>query len=182
MIANYGICRHCNELIENDSILWRDVDGHSFSLIPASDGEGFVFHKHTAFTDENYTSLGKYANLDSEILDSLAMEGYASDALGDQSTFGFYDLFAEYNAILYSRPDGSVSATFYDSAETTQFAWGSLEREYAEFDSEDDDYPCDCGAITYRCDCNDGPVAYYNEYGDDHYEYESGAYESDLWD
>lgn len=163
MIANYGICSNCSELIDETSGIWRDIDGHSFALIPSSDGMGFVFHRHAPFTDETYNSFGKYQNLDSEILDSLAMHGYATDALGDQSTFGFYDLFVEYNAILYSRPDGSVSATFYDSAETTQFAWGSLEREYAEFDSEDDE-----------------PL--YDEYGDDEYQYESGAYESDLWD
>lgn len=38
-----------------------------------------------------------------------------------------------------------------------------IKREYAEFDSEDDE-----------------PL--YDEYGDDVYQYESGAYESDLWD
>lgn len=160
MIANYSICAACSELIDNSSGIWRDIDGHSFELLPSSDGMGFVYHRHAPFTDENYSSLGKYANLDSEILDSLAMHGYASDALGDQSTFGFYDLFSEYNAILYSRPDGSVAAVFYDSVELTNKAWESVVADYEEFDSEDDDYPCDCGAITYQCDCNDYAVPY----------------------
>lgn len=167
MIANYGICASCTELIDNSSGIWRDIDGNSFELISSTDG-GFVYHRHTPFTDETYTSLGKYANLDSKILDSLAMHGYASDSLGDQATFGFYDLFSEYNAILYSRPDGSVIVTFYNSAETTQFAWGSLEREYAEFDSEDDEPLYD--EYAYES------IAY--EYGDDEYGYESTAYET----
>lgn len=163
MIANYNICEKCTELIDNSSGIWRDIDGHSFSLIPLTGTGQFIYHRHTPMDEQAYRSHGKYDSLDAEILDALAMEGYASDSLGDQSTFGFYDLFSDYNAILYSRSDGSVTVTFYDSAETTEFAWGSLEKEYEEFDSEDDE-----------------PL--YDEYGDDEYAYESGAYESDLWD
>lgn len=159
MIANYGICSVCLELIENKADMWRDIDGHSFSL--TAEGDGFRYHVHSAVIEENYNSLGKYANLDTEILDCLAMEGYASDSVGDQSTFGFFDLFSDYRAILVSDSDGSVRAMFYDSDEMLERAWNSTVEAYDEF-------------------ADDEPL--YDEYGDDEYAYESGAYESDLWD
>lgn len=176
-IANYGICVSCNELIENDSVMWRDIDGHSFSLV--SEGTGFRHHIHTPILEENYSSLGKYDSLDAEILDSLAMEGYASEAIGDQSTFGFFDLFPDYRAILISHPDGSVTVTRFDNDETMMRIWDDIVSDYDQF-SDDDDIPCDCGAITYQCDCNNYNV--YCDDGYDEYAYESGAYESDLWD
>lgn len=158
-IANYGICVSCNELIENDSVMWRDIDGHSFSIV--SEGTGFRHHIHTPILEENYSSLGKYDSLDAEILDSLAMEGYASEAIGDQSTFGFFDLFPDYRAILISHPDGSVTVTRFDNDETMMRIWDDIVSDYDQFS---DDEPL------------------YDEYGDDDYAYESGAYESDLWD
>lgn len=161
MIANYGICSNCSELIDETSGIWRDIDGHSFALIPSSDGMGFVFHRHSPFTDENYKSLGKYDSLDAEILDSLAMHGYANESLGDQSTFGFFDFFPDYRAILISHPNGSVTVTRFDDDETMLRIWGDIEADYANWD---DDEPL------------------YDEYGDGDYAYESGAYESDLWD
>lgn len=158
-IANYGICVSCNELIENDSVMWRDIDGHSFSLV--SEGTGFRHHVHTPILEENYKSLGKYDSLDAEILDSLAMHGYANESLGDQSSFGFFDFFPDYRAILISHPHGSVTVTRFDDDETMLRIWGDIEVDYANWD---DDEPL------------------YNEYGDGDYAYESGAYESDLWD
>ena len=159
MIANYGICVTCYELIENKAGMWRDVDGHSFSL--DAEGNGFRYHVHSAVKEENYSSHGKYANLDTEILDCLAMLGYASDGVGDQSTYGFFDLFSDYRAILISESDGFVRASFYDSDEALEKAWNSTVEGYEEY-------------------ADDEPL--YDEYGDGEYAYESGAYESDLWD
>lgn len=162
MIANYGICLHCSELIENNSIMWRDIDGHSFSLKAKDDG--FVYHVHSPVSEENYSSLGKYSCLDAEILDALAMEGFETAYTGDQDTFGFFDFFPDYRAILCSHSNGSVAVAFYDSDEMLNIAWNSLVENYEEFSDDSDDEPL------------------YDEYGDDQYAYESGAYESDLWD
>jgi hypothetical protein len=158
MIANYGICAQCSELIENKSIVWRDIDGHSFSLKAKDDG--FVYHVHSPIQEGNYSSLGKYSCLDAEILDALAMEGYASDSVGDQSTIGFYDLFSDYRAILTSHTDGSVTVNFYGDDNTVNVVWRHIMTDCAIADDE--------------------PL--YDEYGDDEYAYESGAYNSDLWD
>jgi hypothetical protein len=158
MIANYGICLHCSELIENNSVMWRDIDGHSFSL--DSMGDGFIYHVHSPMVEEKYNSLGKYSCLDAEILDALAMEGYASDSVGDQSTIGFYDLFSDYRAILTSHTDGSVTVNFYGDDNTVNVVWRHIMTD------------CDIA--------DDEPL--YDEYGDDQYAYGSGAYESDLWD
>lgn len=163
MIANYGICAQCSDLIENKAGMWRDIDGHSFSLDLNNEG-GFVYHVHSAITEEKYNSLGKYSCLDAEILDALAMEGYASDSVGDQPTFGFYDFFPDYRAILVSYSNGSVDVVFYDSDEMLNKAWNSISEDYDEFSDDSDDEPL------------------YDEYGDDEYAYESGAYNSDLWD
>jgi hypothetical protein len=111
--------------------------------------------------EETYRGHGKYQSLDAEILDSLAMEGYATDSVGDQSTFGFYDLFPEYRAILVSESDGFVRVMFYDSDEMLERVWRETVESYVEY-------------------ADDEPL--YDEYGDDQYAYESGAYESDLWD
>jgi hypothetical protein len=161
MIANYGICLHCSDLIENkEGSMWRDIDGHSFSLVPLTGTGQFTYHVHSPIVEGTYKGHGKYQNLDAEILDSLAMEGYASDSVGDQATYGFYDLFSDYRAILISESDGFVRVAFYDSDEMLEMAWNSTVEGYTEYDDE--------------------PL--YDEYGDDEYAYESGAYESDIWD
>lgn len=177
-IANYGICVHCSELIENDSVMWRDIEGHSFSLTPLTGTGQFIYHVHAPMDEQTYKGHGKYDSLDAEILDSLAMEGYAPDSVGDQSTFGFFDLFPDYRVILTSHPDGSVTVTRFDNDETMMRIWDDIVSDYDQF--SDDDIPCDCGAITYQCDCNNYNV--YCDDGYDEYAYESGAYESDLWD
>src|ERR1700741_232523 len=161
MIANYGICALCSDLVENkEGNMWRDIDGHSFSLTALTGTGQFTYHMHTPMSAETYKGHGKYDSLDAEILDSLAMEGYASDSVGDQPTFGFFDLFSDYRAILISHPDGSVSVSFYEDDETIQRIWNDIVSDY---DSFSDDEPL------------------YDEYGDDEYAYESGAYESDIW-
>jgi len=163
MIANYGICVSCCDLIENkEGSMWRDIEGHSFSLTPLTGTGQFLFHVHTPMDEETYKGHGKYDSLDAEILDSLAMEGYASDSVGDQSTFGFFDLFSDYRAILISHPDGSVTISRFDDDETMNRVWSDILADYDQWDNDDE------------------PL--YDEYGDDVYQYESGAYESDLWD
>lgn len=141
--------------------MWRDIDGHSFSLVPLNGTGQFTYHVHAPMVEETYRGHGKYQSLDAEILDSLAMEGYATDSVGDQSTFGFYDLFPEYRAILVSESDGFVRVMFYDSDEMLERVWRETVESYVEY-------------------ADDEPL--YDEYGDDQYAYESGAYESDLWD
>lgn len=161
MIANFGICSICTDLIEDRAGMWRDPDGHSFSL--DSEGDGFRYHVHTPISEENYTSQ-KYSHINAEILDNLAMLGYAHESLGDQSTFGFFDFFPDYLMILTSHPDGSVTVTEFEDNATVYRIWGDIERDYLNWEDEDDyDFM-------------------YDDNGDDHYAYESGAYESDLWD
>ena len=162
MIANYGICRNCTDLIENKAGLWRDIDGHSFSLMPIEETGQFVYHVHSPMEEKTYRGVGKYSCLDAEILHCLSLLGYGSEETGEADTFGFYEFFPDYSAILTEDSQGFVSVKRYDDAYRAQDEWNCLSGEYSDFlDSEE-------AELEYER--RDIDASYYDEYDSDLYD------------
>lgn len=95
-----------------------------------------------------YPNLGKYEG-ELLLVEHLDNSDGANDELGDTETFGHYQFFdvSNWNAeeeggtidsdvkavILETNSVGFVTATYYETVEEANMAWGQLELEYANF-------------------------------------------------
>jgi len=144
MLNEYGICVNCSALIEKQNFAhgpeWES--GGNFLC--------WNFRSHIPISEAEYSSH-KFGSLQAEILHSLRMLGYGADSMGDADTFGYYEWFPDFCAILVADSQGFVSATVYDNLEMSSAAWSHLDIDYSEWCENQDE--CDCGAITYQCDC-----------------------------
>ena len=97
---------------------------------------------------DRYPHLGKY---EGELNLAAALDEMGGDEdLGDVETFGYYQLFPDLDdgqygdlggivaAILFTRSDGFVSATYFEVAGDAVQAWEKLEREYSSFVGDED--------------------------------------------
>lgn len=139
MLDQFNICRKCTEFVEFKAHLWRDVDGHSFSLISDAKSEtgGFVYHVHSPSDSATYVA-GKYDNLTTEVLSVMGDLGYESDYLGNTEDFGYYEFFPDFNAIVQYDSLGFVYSQLYPDSVSTQCAWNNLVVECNEFYDDQD--------------------------------------------
>lgn len=96
--------------------------------------------------DAPYPHPGKFEGetmLATEMYDA-GMESGEDESFGDQDTFGYYQLFTDFEAsdgserhgILEHNSQGFVSLFEYDSRKEAEEAWSNLEAEWSEYDTE----------------------------------------------
>lgn len=139
--------------------MWRDLHGRSFSL--DANGNGFVFHVHSPMSSENYHGH-KYNSLEAEILSVLGILGFATECEGDSETFGYYEFFEDFNAIVGYDSQGFVNATIYSDVYQARDEWNDLSGEYSDFlDREEEE-------LEYERRDIDAP--YYDDFESDLYD------------
>lgn len=130
MLDRFNVCALCSEFIERRDDVWRDIEGHSFML--RSTPNGFEYHRHSPSNEETYHDT-KYASLFTETLSLMADYGYDSDSIGDADSYGFYEYFPDYLAIVSYDSQGFVYSVTFQSFEEVEKAWLDIVKGYYDF-------------------------------------------------
>ena len=163
-IGGFSLCGICDALIENrKGIWWATVNDTAVSGVPE-------VHKHFPANPDTYDSTKYGSDIRTEILSVMGDFGFATESLGDTDSFGYFEWFEDLSAIVEYDSQGFVFSTIYDTPEMARNAWSHVTTDYDEWCDDEEE----------RNTALMAEDSYYED--DDSYAYESGAYESDIWD
>jgi hypothetical protein len=84
---------------------------------------------------------GKFDGLHTEILYNLSLMGFEDDSVGDANTFGYFELFSQYGAILETNSEGFVTSAIHNPISDAERIFGEISHEYYSFMDDMDDEP-----------------------------------------